>query len=382
MCASRRFTQAPELDGFGPPSSCTLDNTHNTRSSPYPCFYLASMMGSAVPEAKRAEIYAYILAGWPRKKIAKKFKVDLSTVSRIYRRRHYGKKTYKESPRTGRPQKLAPSDLKFAQEMFYSGKASNATDLQQKFFPDVSVRMLQQQLTDFGLHGRVRQKVPYITANGVDYRFGWAQGLLDWTAEDWRKVAFSDECRYKLFGSDGRCWCRRFDGDAYMPQFTKKRVAHGGGSLMVSGWLTSRGVGTLLRVEGNVNAANYVSLLRRGLLSTIQKYKLPKRNTLFQQDNAPAHTSELAWQFYQENNLYLLHWPSYSPNLNIIENLWDYLDRQIRKRDPLPTNLDELWVAIQEEWNAIPQSYIDTLYDSMPRRVSQVYAAEGWNIGY
>ncbi|KAF8596413.1 hypothetical protein BDV93DRAFT_428324, partial [Ceratobasidium sp. AG-I] len=70
------------------------------------------------------------------------------------------------------------------------------------------------------------------------------------------------------------------------------------------------------------------------------------------------------------------------PDLNIIENIWDLLDRRIHSRDVLPQNKEELWVALQEEWLCIPQSTIDNLYASLPDRVLAVMAAKGGNTGY
>jgi hypothetical protein len=52
--------------------------------------------------------------------------------------------------------------------------------------------------------------------------------------------------------------------------------------------------------------------------------------------------------------------------MNIIENLWDHLDRMVCAQDPLPTNLDKLWAALLEEWEKIDQDYTDRLYKSLP----------------
>ncbi|KAI5892093.1 uncharacterized protein SCHCODRAFT_02468255, partial [Schizophyllum commune H4-8] len=70
------------------------------------------------------------------------------------------------------------------------------------------------------------------------------------------------------------------------------------------------------------------------------------------------------------------------PDLSIIENLWDWIDKAVRSRTPVPYTKDEWWKAVQEEWKRIPQHYIDSLYDSIPRRLAAVCEAQGYYTKY
>ena len=48
-----------------------------------------------------------------------------------------------------------------------------------------------------------------------------------------------------------------------------------------------------------------------------------------------AHTLRMC---VRNNNVNVLDWPPYSPDMHPIKHLWDHLDRQDRSRDPTPQN--------------------------------------------
>lgn len=75
-----------------------------------------------------------------------------------------------------------------------------------------------------------------------------------------------------------------------------------------------------------------------------------------------------------------MEWPSQSPDLNIIEDIWNYMKDEKVKRHI--SNIDELWTTLQDIWKNIPQRFIDKLYRSMPKRVNAVYKAKGHNSKY
>ena len=74
---------------------------------------------------------------------------------------------------------------------------------------------------------------------------------------------------------------------------------------------------------------------------------------------------------------YFTVWPAQSPDLNPIEWLWDIVDTNVRKRDPLPTSMDALRVAVLEEWSKITLEKVREVLETMPRRVQDVIDAKG-----
>jgi len=76
-----------------------------------------------------------------------------------------------------------------------------------------------------------------------------------------------------------------------------------------------------------------------------------------------------------DKTLTAMDWPPQSPDLNIIEAVWDHLDRERNKRQP--TSKEELWEVLKEAWYNIPEDYFRKLQDSLPKRVQDVLRAKG-----
>ncbi|GFV02029.1 transposable element Tc1 transposase [Trichonephila clavipes] len=81
--------------------------------------------------------------------------------------------------------------------------------------------------------------------------------------------------------------------------------------------------------------------------------------------------------YLDSQQVQLLPWPAYSPDMSPNEHEWDIVGRRIA-RDLRPVaSTDELWLRIQTIWNTLPQTDIKNLFNSMPRRVAALIAARG-----
>jgi len=272
---------------------------------------------------------------------------------------------------------LDACDARIGLRMLASGFAWNASDLQQKQFPHVSVDTVRRRLTCTGLNAQVHHKKPFLSRIHKSKRLQWARAFSGWEEKDWRAVFFSDESKFNLFGSDGREWCWRRPEEEFRDCNTQKTVKHGGGSVMVWGCITPYGPGRLHRIEGIMDAPKFVNILNSSLIGTLHDFGIKPRAIYFQQDNDPKHTSKLAKAYLASKHIDVLDWPPSSPDMSPIENAWDHLDHMVRLHNPLPQNIEQLWAALQEEWQKLDQAYITKLYHSIPDRVMALKVAKG-----
>ena len=312
--------------------------------------------------------------------IAQKIGIHRTTVTRILKRFEKSHDPYYVAPKTGRPCKLDARDVRIAARMLAKTEAANATEIVKKAFPQVSRHTLACNLKVYGLLCRVRRSRPYISPANREKQHLWALAHTSWTVEDWKRVGFSDESKFLLFKSDGRQYAWFQPGQALDDRFIKKNIKHGTGNLMVWGMITSKGMGRLHRIDGIMCRPDYVEILKKQFLGSLKDLKIcrtGKEGLIFQQDNDPKHRSRVAEDWFQTKKVKRLPWPPSSPDMSIIEHVWDQLDALVRARNPLPTNKEELWIALQEEWENFPRKALDTLYESMPRRVAALVKARG-----
>lgn len=244
-------------------------------------------------------------------------------------------------------------------------------DLKRDLNIDVTSRTIRNRLKEANLIARSSRKVPMLPITNIKNRLSFATINMD--RPHWKNVLWSDETKINLFSSDGKTYVRRPINMGYDPKYTKKTFKNGGGSIMLWGCFSSYGVGPIYMIEGKMCAPDYLNILRTTMLP-FAKEEMPLKWE-FMQDNDPKHSSKLIKNWFRDNWVNVMDWPSQSPDFNPIEDLWGILKKRIG--DFRPKNKTEMWEKIKDECYSISGETCENLVNSMKRRCKEVIRQKG-----
>jgi transposase len=127
-----------------------------------------------------------------------------------------------------------------------------------------------------------------------------------------------------------------------------------------------------------MTAAKCINILKVNLLPAARRqfhddWKL-------QQDNDAKHTARITKVFMNENVPSVMGWPSNSPDLNRIENVWAVIKKRVEKRKP--QNIGDLERKVMEEWVRLGRQEVNLFLDAIKQRCEAEISANGNHIPY
>ncbi|MBN3278955.1 TCB1 transposase, partial [Polyodon spathula] len=285
--------------------------------------------------------------------ISKCLDIPVSTVGSIIRKwkLHH---TTQALPRKGRPSKLSAQTRRRLVREATERPTITLKELQSSVAGSgvmVHQSTISRALHNTGLYGRVARKKPLLKKYHLKARLEFARKHESDPAAMWEKVLWSDETKIELFGQNSERYVWRKPNTAHATRHTIPTVKYGGDSIMLWGCFSSAGTGHLVTTEGKMDGAKF-------------------RKTL----------QENGMEWLKNKKVTVLQWPSQSPDLNPIENLWHYLKIAVHKRHP--TNLNNLEQICQEEWAKITPTLCGKLVHTYPKRLKAVIAAKGGSTKY
>lgn len=212
---------------------------------------------------------------------------------------------------------------------------------------------------------------PVLQDHHKEARLEFARSHMTWDAE-WQHVIFSDEKKFNLDGPDG--W-RYYWHDLRDEQNILARRHSGGGSIMVWAGFSWGGKSSLCFTSERLNSVRYIEILESHLLPVATR--IGGRKLIFQQDNAPCHSSKVVNAWLKRHKINSLMWPSYSPDLNPIENLWAVLARKVYANGRQFDDIRSLKEAIVDSWEEIEIEICRNLLKSMKNRIFEVIVNHG-----
>lgn len=284
---------------------------------------------------------------------------------------------------TGQPKKLTKCEEAEIIKKVKVNPRLSAPELTAELFADhgktVSAQKIRRIIKKEGYNGRVARKKPLLSERNRKLRKSFAQEYSKEEETFWDDVIFLDESKFNLFGSDGKTMVWRKPNTELQKEHLRPTVKHGGGSVMIWGCISTKGVGNLVFINGIMNQEQYLKILKENLKQSAEKMGILDTFKLYQ-DNDPKHKAHKVRSWLLYNCPKVLETPPQSPDLNPIENLWSELDRRVHKT-PI-SSISDLKKRLQEEWAKIGQDYTSKIIKNMPKRLNDTVLNNGYHTKY
>src|SRR6266498_5108046 len=288
----------------------------------------------------------------------------------------------KQGARSGRPKHLTPKKRRYLGRVTKSQRTASSkeiTETLKKTYPglEIASRTVRENLQKLEYKVCVPRPVAILTEAAIEYHVSWAKAHQ---RERWNKVVFSDETTFQMFYNTTQV--RYKSGE---PRPCRATVKHPF-KVHVWGAFCAKGVVGFHIFTENMNGELYREILTENLFE--QTRQILGNRWVFQQDNDPKHRARLTIELLQDHYPHVLDWPSYSPDLNPIENLWSIMKRNVEKKVNVMISekksiTKEIFMStIVGEWEAIDRSLCFNLANSMPKRIELVIKNESCTIDY
>jgi transposase len=322
---------------------------------------------------KRATAMEMVRSGKSRREVAKKLRMSYDwvcdTINRVTRH-----KRYSDTPPSGRPKKFTRVVTKKVVALARNPNYGSVRSIQQKLAGQntkIAISSVHRLLRRSGHRFYVRPKKPKLTAAQRTARLEWARRMMNASTAAIHRLVFADEKRFSVGSTSIGVW--RLPTEERPVRETVKFPY----TVMVSGVITSNGVSSLLRLtrEVKLTGAEYLDILKKDHIPLTRKVMRNQPFT-FIHDHASVHDCKvvddwLATQDFGRDQTF----PSHSPDLNLIENIWGLMAQGMTRRNiETPEDLDK---AIKEEWELVSPTVIQRMYLKFKDRLQAVIDANG-----
>lgn len=328
--------------------------------------------GKALNVAEQARVEILAQEGYSCRQIARKISRSKNVVHNYLR----NKENYGKNMKGRTALATSPRDRR-AILREASNSASTTAKIKAKTGVHASLDTIRRVIKTAGYIKRKKlKKKPPLDAKRKKKRLDFAKQHMTWN-QQWGNVVFTDEKKFNMDGPDG---FQYYFHDLRKEERVLSRNHSRQGGVMVWGGITSLGVLKLSFQSAKMNSDRYIQILESALPEAEQLFG--GLSFVYQQDNAPIHTAKKVKQWFSSKNVEILSWPPYSPDLNIMENLWGLVSRKVYEGGKQYDQKTHLINAISEAWHGISDSILASLYASMQNRIFEVISKNGGNTHY
>ena len=229
----------------------------------------------------------------------------------------------------------------------------------------ISNRTIRRRFHEAGLQYMRPLSKPLLNKQHRQRRVRWAREMKNY---DWNLVMVIDETMIRLHTSRKFSWQR--PGERRIARTVKF-------SLKVNVWgcFSEQGFRRICCFTRDLNSKFLCNHIYRNVLLPFARYHFARSPWFLLEDNDPKHRSNYTSAWKSAHRTVRLPWPSMSPDMNPIENLWSILKTKVTYRRP--HTIKDLIIAINKEWNNLPKELELRLINSMKNRIEGLIDASG-----
>ena len=209
---------------------------------------------------------------------------------------------------------------------------------------DISQETIRRRLKEYGAKFSLPISKPLLIEKHRQKRLDWAYAAGDM---DWNRIIFSDETTVRLNQLKRCVW--NLPGKRKVFRTVKYSI-----KVNIWGYFSCNGFGRICCFRENLKVDLLYRIYKRYLLPTARDhFGRNSTNWTLEEDNDPKHTSQPAKQRRSKYEVERIDWPSMSPDLSPIENVWKLLKMNLARKNLRTYKF--LVSAIKKEWKAFPK---------------------------
>lgn len=273
--------------------------------------------------------------------------------------------------------KATGSDLTTIRRMAVDDPFATTDEIRANLSKTYHISTIARYLKRFGFKKYVSPRKFAINEQQREDREDVARRRALWNVRRWKKIVFTDESGIDNSGSQRRNVIRlrgqRFEQSLIYKAPNKSL------RLNFFSYISQFGTGSLSFFK-TMNSQVYCQVVTK--MVDELKEKFGSDDFLIVHDNSAWHSSVETTNYLSRTGLskYFIRLPTYSPDMNIIENTWGDLKSRVKYKcfiNGQVRNRQEFIDLVQREWSSIPIEMVDNLYKSLPNRMRNILSANG-----